>query len=72
MDTLREVRYTQERLCRQLNPLPLLPPWGQPPPPPKRYDGAFKRQAVVNWLRSSRPGTQVARELGISYPALKE
>lgn len=39
---------------------------------PKRYDEAFKRQAVENWLRSSRPGTQIARELGISYPALKE
>lgn len=52
-----------------------------PPPTPmgvaaaarsKRYDEAFKRQAVENWLRSSRPGTQVARELGVSYPALKE
>lgn len=41
-------------------------------PRPKRYDEAFKRQAVENWLRSSRPGTQVARELGVSYPALKE
>ncbi len=39
---------------------------------PKRYDEAFKRQAVEHWLRSSRPGTQVARELGISYPALKD
>jgi len=39
---------------------------------PKRYDETFKRQAVENWLRSSRPGTQVARELGISYPALKD
>lgn len=39
---------------------------------PKRYDESFKRQAVENWLRSGRPGTQVARELGISYPALKD
>jgi transposase-like protein len=39
---------------------------------PKRYDETFKRQAVENWLRSGRPGTQVARELGISYPALKD
>jgi len=38
-------------------------------PRPKRYDEAFKRQAVENWSRS---GTQIARELGISYPALKE
>lgn len=39
---------------------------------PKRYDEAFKRQAVENWLRSSKPGTQIARELGVSYPALKD
>lgn len=39
---------------------------------PKRYDETFKRQAVENWLRSSKPGTQVAHELGVSYPALKE
>ena len=39
---------------------------------PKRYDEIFKRQAVETWLRSGRPGTQVARELGISYPALKD
>jgi transposase len=39
---------------------------------PKRYDEAFKRQAVENWLRSGRPGTQIARELGVSYPALKD
>lgn len=39
---------------------------------PKRYDEAFKRQAVENWIRSGRPGTQIARELGVSYPALKD
>ena len=38
----------------------------------KRYDDAFKRQAVEHWLRSGRPGTQIARELGVSYPSLKE
>jgi transposase-like protein len=39
---------------------------------PKRYDEAFKRQAVENWIRSGRPGTQIARDLGVSYPALKD
>jgi transposase len=45
-----------------------------PPPaaPNKRYDDAFKQQAVEHWLKSDKPGTQVARELGVSYPALKE
>ncbi len=42
------------------------------PRPPKRYDEAFQRQAVENWIRSGKPGTQIARELGISYPALKD
>lgn len=41
-------------------------------PRPKRYDETFKRQAVENWIRSGRPGTQIARELGVSYPALKD
>ncbi len=39
---------------------------------PKRYDDAFKRQAVEHWLRSGKNGTQIAQELGISYPSLKE
>jgi transposase len=38
----------------------------------KHYDDAFKHQAVENWLRSGRPGTQIARELGVSYPTLKD
>ena len=38
----------------------------------QRYDEAFKRQAVENWIRSGKPGTQIARELGVSYPSLKE
>jgi transposase len=38
----------------------------------KRYDQAFKRQAVENWIRSGKSGTQIARELGLSYPSLKE
>ena len=39
---------------------------------PKRYEDAFKRQAVEHWLRRGKTGTQIARELGISYPSLKE
>jgi len=38
----------------------------------KRYDATFKREAVENWIQSSKPGTQIAAELGISYPSLKE
>lgn len=41
-------------------------------PQTKRYDEAFKRQAVEHWIRSGQPGTQIAGELGVSYPALKE
>jgi len=37
-----------------------------------KNDEAFKRQAVEHWLRAERPGTQIARELGVSYPCLKE
>ena len=39
---------------------------------PKRYDEVFKRQAAGHWLRSGRSGTQIAKELGISYPGFKE
>lgn len=38
----------------------------------KRYDEEFKRQAVENWIKTGKPGTQIALELGISYPSLKE
>ena len=38
----------------------------------KRYDATFKRAAVENWLQTDKPGTQIAAELGISYPSLKE
>jgi transposase InsO family protein len=40
-------------------------------PQTKRYDQAFKRQAVENWIRSGKRGTQIARELGLSYPSLR-
>jgi transposase len=42
------------------------------PPRSKRYEEAFKKQAVEHWLQSGKPGTQIARELGVSYPTLKQ
>jgi transposase len=47
---------------------------GTPPPAPqtKRYADEFKRQAVENWIQTGKAGTQIAAELGISYPSLKE
>jgi transposase len=41
-------------------------------PSARRYDEAFKRQAVEQWIRSGKPGTRIAAELGVSYPCLKE
>ena len=41
-------------------------------PRTKRYEEAFKKQAVEHWLQSRKPGTQIARELGVSYPTLKQ
>ena len=38
----------------------------------KRYEEAFKKKAVENWLQSGKGGTQIARELGVSYPTLKQ
>jgi transposase len=38
----------------------------------KRYEEAFKRQAVEHWIKTGKRGTQVAAELGISYPSLKD
>lgn len=43
-----------------------------PNPQAKRYDQAFKQQAVEHWLRSGKPATQVAAALGVSYPTLKK
>ena len=43
-----------------------------PAPQTKRYDEVFKRQAVENWIKTGQPGTQIAAELGISYPSLKD
>lgn len=41
-------------------------------PRTKRYDEAFKQAAVANWIKTGQSGTQIAAELGISYPSLKE
>jgi len=38
----------------------------------KRYDEAFKRQAVELWLSGSKPVQQIAAELGISDQSLKQ
>jgi transposase len=38
----------------------------------KRYDEAFKKEAVENWIKTGKPGTQIAAELGVSYPSLKD
>jgi transposase len=37
----------------------------------RRYDEAFKRQAVEHWLVSGLPGRQIAAELGINEQSLK-
>jgi transposase-like protein len=44
----------------------------QPSATTKRYDDAFKRAAVENWIKSGKRGTQIAAELGVSYPSLKD
>jgi|SRR5882724_6059055 len=41
-------------------------------PQTKRYDEAFKKAAVENWIKTGQPGTRIAAELGISYPSLKD
>ena len=41
-------------------------------PQSKRYDEALKRAAVENWIKSGKPGTVIAAELGVSYPSLKD
>lgn len=38
----------------------------------KRYDENFRKNAVEHWIKTGKPGTQIAAELGISYPSLKE
>ena len=53
-------------------PLEAKAPTPAQPVSPKRYDEVFKRRAVEHWLKSDKCGTQIAGELGISYPSLKE
>lgn len=38
----------------------------------KRYDDEFRRSAVELLIKSKRPILQVARELGVSEPTLRE
>ena len=45
---------------------------GKASPQTKRYDAAFKKAAVENWIKTGKPGTLIAAELGISYPSLKD
>jgi transposase len=37
----------------------------------RRYDEAFKRQAVEHWMVSGQSGRQIASELGINEQSLK-
>jgi transposase-like protein len=37
----------------------------------KRYDEAFKRQAVEHWMLSGKSGRQIAQELGINLQSLQ-
>ena len=37
----------------------------------KRYDEAFKRQAVEHWLLSGKSARQVALELGVNFQSLQ-
>ena len=38
----------------------------------KRYDEQFKRSAVAHWQSSGKSATQVASELGLTAPSLKQ
>ena len=51
---------------------PLPNPAAKMSPQSKRYDAALKKAAVENWIKSGKPGTVIAAELGISYPSLKD
>ena len=51
---------------------PRSPGDGKASPQTKRYDAEFKKAAVENWIKTGKPGTQIASELGISYPSLKD
>ncbi len=53
-------------------PTPSAPLPTAPVAPIKRYDETFRKSAVEHWIKTGKPGTQIAAELGISYPSLKE
>ena len=44
----------------------------QPAAQAKRYNEAFKQEAVANWIKTGQSGTKIAAELGISYTSLKD
>ncbi len=48
---------------------PLPNPAAKMSPQSKRSDAALKKAAVENWIKSGKPGTLIAAELGISYPS---
>ena len=75
MDTLeRRSAKLKAPMNQSKNPKPTATPTDTAPvaPQTKRYDEAFKRQAVENWIKTGQPGTQIAAELGVSYPSLKD
>ena len=41
-------------------------------PQSRRYDEAFKREAVEHWLRGGKSSGVIAKERGVSAPTLKE
>jgi transposase-like protein len=45
---------------------------GPPAAQAKRYDEAFKRQSVEHWIKTGKPGTPIASELGLSDPRLTD
>jgi hypothetical protein len=47
--------------CSKTEPTPTAT--SQPAAQTKRYDEAFKQQAVDNWIKTGKPGTQIAGEL---------
>ena len=58
-------------MSKRITATVLTKPAGRAAAPPIHYDEAFQRQAVELWLRADKPGTQISRELGISYDRLK-
>ena len=74
MDTLVAVRYNKAHMNPNKTKNESAPASKSEPAvaSAKRYDEAFKRQAVEHWIKSGKRGTQVAAEIGVSYPSLKD